>query len=285
MRVLYVLMSLCLVPFSSECQLLDNYDTCRTQLYYQNIGNTSNQTHIEKARTVQDHGIIYAGFSKQSVNQNALIIKKNLNGEIVWQKEYGNINYDEQFTDWRELPNRQILLGGIAKNRITLQSVFFMMLLTPDGNIIWQKSYADIATTSNINNAKIYYDNSGQIFFAAQADSAIIYGMVTNSGVTWQRSINSNPQTKLIAAVAYYSRLLIATNSTDSGYNVSNFYYINYYWTGNPKQIKYSIKLGGPHQNSHYKIHDYEQYGQYTYFSGIRSVNNAPYKVIRININ
>ncbi|MBC7381590.1 MAG: gliding motility-associated C-terminal domain-containing protein [Bacteroidia bacterium] len=285
MRVLYVLMLLCFAPFYSECQLVDNYDTCRTQLYYQTTGNTANRTYIEKARTVQDNGIINAGYTNQSGNRNALLVKLNINGETLWQKEYGDINNDEQFTDWRELPNRQILLGGIAKNRVTLQSVFFMLLLTPDGNIIWQKSYADIATTSNINNAKIYFDKSGQIFFAAQADSAIIYGMVTNSGVTWQRSINSNPQTKLVAAVAYYSQLLIATNSTDSGFNVSNFYYVNYYWTGNPKQIKYSIKLGGAHQNAHYKIHDYEQYGQYTYFSGIRSVNNAPYEVIRININ
>lgn len=273
-------------PLLALCQLLSNYDTCRTQMYYQYIGNAAKETHFEKARTIQDNGIISAGYLKQAGSQNAIIIKQNTLGEVIWQKEYGNTDYDERFTDWRELTNKQLLVGGIAKNRVTLQSVFFMLLLAPDGNIIWQKSYADLAASSNISNAKVYPDYWGEYFFAVETDSVIIYGMTNNTGaLNWQRAINTNPGTKLVAGVSYYSRLLIVTNALDSGYHVANFYYVDYYWTNNPKTIKYSTKLGGLHQNSHYILHDYEHYSQYTYFSGIRSVNNAPYEVVRVNIN
>jgi hypothetical protein len=285
MRPLLLLILVVLTPLLSVCQLLNNYDTCRTQIYYQNIGSSTKETHIEKGRTVQDNGIINAGYLKQSGSEDALIVKQNTNGQVIWQKEYGNAAYDEKFTDWRELPNRQLLLGGIAKNRATLQSVFFMMLLSSDGNIIWQKSYADIVATSNITNAKIYADLYGEYFFAAETDSSIIYGMINNTGLIWQRSLTTNSGTKLVAAVAYTGDLLIATNAPDSGYHVANFYYINYYWFGNPKEIKYTTKLGGAHQNSNYIIHDYEQYGQYSYFSGIRSINNSPYELVRVNIN
>lgn len=286
MRTFLLLLVVFFAPLLSMCQLLDNYDTCRTHVYYQNIGSAVKETHIEKARTVQDNGIINAGYSKQAGNKDAIIIKQNINGQVIWQKEYGDAAYDEQFTDWRELPNRQLLLGGIAKNRSTLQSVFFLMLLSADGNIIWQKSFADIAASSNITNVKIYPDYFGGYFFAAEAYSSIIYGMISNTGiVNWQQSLTTNPGTKLIAAVSHYGQLLIATNTVDAGFRVSNFYYVNYYWTGNPTLVKYTIKLGGANQNSNYILHDFEQYSQYTYFSGIRSVNNAPYELIRVNIN
>jgi hypothetical protein len=267
-------------------QLVDNYDTCRTQVYYQYIGNAAKETHIEKSRTVQDNGIINAGYLKQGVSQNALIIKQNSLGQVIWQKEFGNAVYDEKFTDWRELPNRQLVVAGITKNRATLQSVFFMMQLTSDGNIIWQKSYADIAAASNITNAKVYPDFSGEYFFAAETDSSFIYGTTSNVGdLNWQRALDTNPGTKLVAGISYGSEILIATNALDSGRKVSNFYYVNYYWTGRPKTIKYTIKLGGVQQNSDYILHDVEQYGQFTYFSGIRSVAHAPYQLIRVNIN
>ena len=286
MRTLFLFLIVAFTPLLSMGQLLDNYDTCRTQTYYQYIGNAVEETHLEKARTVQDNGIINAGYLKQGASQDALIIKQNTLGQVIWQKEYGNAAYDEKFTDWRELPNRQLLVGGITKNRATLQSVFFMMLLTADGNIIWQRSYADIAASSNITNAKIYPDAFGEYFFVAETDSSIIYGMTNNVGnVNWQRSLNTNPGTKLVAAISFYSDLLIATNTLDSGHKVSNLYYVNYYWIGSPKVIKFTTKLGGVHQNSDYILHDVEQYGQYTYFSGIRSVNNNPYELIRVNIN
>lgn len=286
MRTLSLLLLLALAPLLSKCQLLNNYDTCRTQTYYQYIGSPIKETHIEKGRTVQDNGIISAGYVKQAVSQDALIIKQNAQGQVVWQKEYGNAANDERITDWRELTNKQLLVAGIATNRATQQSVFFMMLLAADGTVIWQRSYADPAPSYSITNAKIYPDYFGEFFFAVEGDSFIIYGMTSNTGtLNWQRNITTNPGTQLVAAISDYSRLLIATNSTESGYKTANFYYINYYSTGNPKNIRFTNKLGGANQNSHYVLQDVEQFSQYTYFSGIRSVGSAPYELIRVNIN
>ncbi|MFN8243015.1 MAG: gliding motility-associated C-terminal domain-containing protein [Ferruginibacter sp.] len=285
MKTPFLILLVTLFPLLSRGQLIENYDTCRTQTYYQYIGNAASETHLEKARTVQDNGIINAGYIRQGTSQNALIIKQDVQGRVIWQKEYGTAGYDEKFTDWRELPNRELLAGGVAKNKITQQSVFFMMQFTADGNILWQKSYANI-TAANINNAKIYPDFYGEYFFAAETDSSIIYGMTSNTGnVNWFKCLDASPGTKLVAAISDYSKLLIATNALDSGRKVANIYFVNYYWIGHPQLIKYTTKLGGVHQNADYILHDAEQYGQFTYFSGIRSVGNQPYEVIRVNIN
>jgi hypothetical protein len=286
MRTFYLLLLLAFIPTLSKCQLLSNYDTCRTQTYYQYIGSPLKETHIEKGRTVQDNGIISAGYVKQMNSQDAIIIKQNIQGQVAWQKEYGNAAYDERFTDWRELTNKQLLVAGISKNRATQQSVFFMMLLSGDGSIIWQRSYIDIAPSSGITNAKIYPDYFGEFFFALEGESFIIYGMTNSMGsINWQRNITTPPGTQLVAAISHYSSLLIAINSTESGHKTANFYYVNYYSTGNPKNIRFTNKLGGANQNSNYILQDVEQSGQYTYFSGIRSVNSAPYELIRVNIN
>jgi gliding motility-associated-like protein len=286
MRTLLLLALTVFIYLVPMCQLLSNYDTCRTQLYYQTIGSSSSNIHIEKGRTVQDHGIVNAGHIKQGGNQDAIVIKQNKNGEVIWQKEYGNAQYDEQFTDWRELPNRQLLMGGVAKNRITQQVAFFMMLLTADGNIIWQKAYTNVAAASNITNAKVYSDDYyGELFFAVETDSSIVYGITNNLGtLNWQRAINTRSGTKLVSAVAHYRMLHIAANSIDSGFRVTNFYYIPYYLLSRPTTIDFTVKLGGAHQNSHCIMHDYEHDDLYTHYSGIRSVNNAPYEVIRANI-
>ena len=80
MRFFYLLILIALSPLLVIGQLLNNYDTCRTLTYYQYLGNSSKETHFEKSRTVQDNGIINAGYLKQNSAQDALLIKQNLSG-------------------------------------------------------------------------------------------------------------------------------------------------------------------------------------------------------------
>lgn len=285
MRLLCTLLVILFIPAVSWCQLINNYDTCRTQVYYQIIGNSNNDTKIVKARTVQDHGVLGVGYLKQGTNQDALIIKHDKDGRVIWQKIFGDANHDELCTDWREMTDRKLLVTGVAKNKTSLQSHMFIMMLSPDGTIIWQKSYSDISPSSSITNARIYPDINNENFFVAESDSAIIYGMTNSTGsVNWQKSISVNPGTKLVAASAEFNFLMFATNTVDSGYHVSNIYYVNYNSLGHPQTIRFTTRMGGPNQNAHYILHDFEQYDIYSYFSGIRSINNGPYELVRVNI-
>lgn len=117
MRFLWFILIILFFPVVSWCQLIDNYDTCRTQVYYQFIGNSNNDTKIVKARTVQDNGVIGVGYLKQGTNQDALVIKQDKDGRVIWQKTFGDANHDEQCTDWREMTDRKLLVTGVARNK------------------------------------------------------------------------------------------------------------------------------------------------------------------------
>ena len=285
MRIFLPLL-LMLLHLAAASQTVSNYDTCRTPLYYQHIGNGQAHMSIAKTRSVKDQGILSAGYFVTASDTQALLIKQDKNGLVLWQKNYGTSNFNEQFKDYRELKNKDLVVTGVARNKVSQQSILFFSKLSPTGDIMWQKGYANIAAGANIYNAKIYPDVNNNIFFAAESDSSIIYGMINAVGdVNWQRTLAVKSGTKLVAATSYASGQMIATNSTDSGYKVANFYYNRYYWPGNPTQIEWSYKLGGPTANSHYILHDYEQYSQYTYLSGICSQGGNPYQLVRINVN
>ncbi len=281
-------LSLCLIilDLAAASQTVSNYDTCRTPLYYQHIGNGQAHMSIAKTRSVKDQGILSAGYIVSASDTQALLIKQDKNGQVLWQKNYGTSNFDEQLKDYRELKNQDLLVTGVARNKLSQQSILFFSKLSSAGEIIWQKGYENIAAGGNIYNAKVYPDVNNNIFFAAESDSSIIYGMINPEGnINWQRTLRTKPGTKLVAVTSYAGSQLIATNSIDSGYKVANFYYNRYYRPGNPTQIEWSYKLGGPTTNSHYILHDYEQYTQYSYFSGIRSEGTNPYQLVRINVN
>ena len=290
-RLLFILSTI-LLPLYSFCQINKPhhttgtiYDTCRTWLFYQQTGNNGAQQQIAKARTVQDDGLISVGYSNSGPDKDALMIKQDRDGNKTWQKTYGLAGYDEEFTGFRELYNQELMTIGVVKDLATQKKAMMVCKMAPDGNLIWQKSFVNFHASRNIRNCKLYASTGDHSFFAAESDSAIIYGMLDGTGnMLWQRSLYADSSTHLVDAVDYYGDLLIAANSMDSGHHVVKMYYINYYWYGN-MNIRFTKRFGGYYNNSNYIIHDMEQFSQYSYFSGIRSINNQPYELVRININ
>ena len=261
------------------------YDTCRTWVFFQQMGNAGARLQIAKARSVQDDGMISVGYSDLGTDKDALMIKQDRDGNKIWQKTYGLAGYDEEFTGFRELYSRELMTIGVVKNLATQKKAMMVCKIAPDGNLLWQRTYVNFHASRNIRNCKLYASAGDHSFFAAESDSAIIYGMLDGTGnMLWQRSLHTDSSTHLVDAVDYYGDLLIAANSMDSGHHVVKMYYINYYWYGN-MNIRFTKKFGGYSNNSNYLIHDMEQSGQFSYFSGIRSVNNQPYELVRININ
>lgn len=65
-------------------------------------------------------------------------------GDIVWQKIYGGINYQDEFTSVSILNDNSIILGGNAGYSVfsqPYQSDFFIVKLSSTGTEIWQKNY------------------------------------------------------------------------------------------------------------------------------------------------
>ncbi len=273
------------LSFTVYAQTISNYDTCRTSLYLQNIGNGNTRLQVSKARTVKDHGLLTAGSINAGANQQAWLMKQGMDGRVLWQQEYGNAGFDEEFTDWRELSDGKLILAGTAKHTGTQQSLMQVSLASAAGNIIWQRSYADMGV-GNISNVKVIPDQRGNWFFAAEGEGFLFYGLLNpaNGNFVWQRSISTEPGTRLVGVISNYLDMIIATNSTQSAFKVANFYYVKHWSAGNPTTIAETLQLGGPSQNAHYILHDYEPYDVYNFFSGIRSVNNGSWELLRVNM-
>ncbi len=284
MRLTLIAISFLITSFA-HAQTISNYDTCRTSLYLHQVGNGNTRLQVSKSRAVKDHGLLTAGSVDAGSNQQAWLMKQGMDGRVLWQKEYGTAGVNEQFTDWRELDDQRLILAGIIKNNSTLQSVMHISLASSDGTIIWQRSYADMAT-GNIYNVKVFPDQRGKWFFAAEGDNYIFYGMIDplNGDLAWQRTLNTQPGTKLVGVISNYSDIIFATNSIEGGFKVANFYHVRHYATGNPTTISETVQLGGLSQSAHYILHDYEHDDLYNYFSGIRSVNNGPWELLRVNM-
>lgn len=280
-NILYLLICLPICSFAQSNKL---FDTCRTYLYYQQIGDSYNTNYlsVSKARTVQDDGIVSVGGN----GNDAMVMKQNRDGKIIWQKLIGTPAGVESFGSFRELRNKDLLIGGTYADNVTPASLLFVKT-SSDGNLIWEKSFS-LPDNKHVNNVKVFPVVSipyNEVFFAAQGESSIIYGVIDTSGnMLWQKAITTDTNTELIDVTAQAGNLLIAANSIDSGYHVAKFYYIPYYSYGQ-QSIKSTRKVGGASENANYILHDMEFYSQYSYFSGIRSVNNQPYELIRININ
>ncbi len=257
-------------------------DTCRTDLYYQKISKNNFDLEIVKSRTLNNNDVVGIGSIKGTVNKDGIVIRKDKNGNLIWQKSYGNPNADEAFTSFREYENEDMFIVGTSEDRISHKVTMIALRISAQGNIIWQHAYV---TLGNVFSPKISRSLYSDFSFAATSDSSMIYGMMNQvtGNLVWQKSVKTNTGARVIEITDDAGSILILTSCIDSTFHTVNQYYIPYYQNGK-KTITYTRKLGGFHQNAHYYIHDADEISLYSYFTGIRSVGGAPWELIRVNV-
>ncbi len=258
------------------------YDTCRTYLYYQQIGSDAGTQEIVKARTIKDHGIVSIGTVSNGIFKKGLIIKQDRNGNIVWKKTIGKPGTQYEFTGFREAYNGDLFVIGTVLDLVSFRKTMLLCKFSADGNPAWQKNYSN-NLSPEISNAKLYLSQQDECYFVAATDSAIIYGLSDNAGnLLWQRSLKTDSSTRLVDISAVNQGLMIMTNAMDSAYHVANMYYISLY--GGMTDILLTRKFGGHTQRANFILHDMEMHDVYSYFSGIRSVDGQPWELVRMNI-
>lgn len=94
-----------------------------------------------------DHGFVFAAGTESNDgdvtgnhgDNDIWIVKIDSVGNIVWQKTFGDVNYDEAFTIIQNTSGNFIVLGWISD--LNWDQNFCLLNIDQNGNLVWQKSY------------------------------------------------------------------------------------------------------------------------------------------------
>ena len=210
---------------------------------------------------VENDGIYVAGFSNSFTNGlfDFYFFKTDSIGNLLWEKTYGGTN-NEILHDAIQLPDTSFILVGETTSNPTEIEDIFMIRISKNGDIIWQKTMGstgvDIATTiSKINLKNILiggqYYNSDSL-----KQKALLLSINAMGEINWLKTYgnkNSNYYINDIFADSSYIRgvgYAQATSSSDKIYfnmhvdSLGNNYFENYIPQSGSNYFSQIVKYG-----------------------------------------
>ncbi len=149
-----------------------------------------------------DGGFVAVGWTNSfgAKGTDVWVVKLKANGSVEWQKLFGG-SKDEQATSVDVSQDGKIVVGGGTTSFGAGGSDIWLLLLSKDGNIIWQNTYGgngDDAPQSDYGefSAGVFFDNEGYIvagasttsFGQGDGDVLILKLDPIDGSVLWQKS-------------------------------------------------------------------------------------------------
>lgn len=257
-------------------------DTCATHTYRLKIGNDNTNNEVTGITKMADGGMLISGKTNKNNSQDdALLIKLDESGDIVWSKTYGNLFGSEIFYNAR--PTRDGGIIAIGTSSETNNSNGFIFICKTDGNgiIQWTRKYQPSSSTG-ANGADIIQLADNNFAFLGDDGKNIQYGKISTSGtLLWNKECQLTGITRALNIVEDYNGLIIASAGTDSGWHVSNVIKVdatngNFIWRK---------RLGGNSVNAHYIFQKMQYINLRPRITGIWSAKGKPYQFVRLTVN
>ncbi len=166
-----------------------------TQTNFQYRYGTSYLDFATKIIQTQDHNFILVGKSNGfGSSGNALIMKVNLNGTILWVKDYSGINNDI-IKDVTELEDKSLVMCGQTQSYGAGSDDAFIMKTDSIGNIIWAKAYGGIFAEwfgkVNKDGQNGFYV-SGTVQLTPAYPESVIVNINSLGEIIWAKKISNN---------------------------------------------------------------------------------------------
>jgi hypothetical protein len=89
-------------------------------------------------------GFVLLGLAYSNANgeSNAWVVKIDANGNVVWNKTYGNAT-DTAATTGTLAPDGNYMVAGYTNSRGDNNYGFLLMQIDPNGNMVWNKTYGE----------------------------------------------------------------------------------------------------------------------------------------------
>jgi len=152
---------------------------------------------VESIQATSDGGYIAASpiYTNGPVNQKAKILKLKSNGDIDWQKTYDGNNIDTVYSI-RQTDDGGYIAAGTTTSFGTGQSDVWVLKLSPDGAVIWQKTYGgagnEIAYSIRQGSDGGYIVAGNADSFAPKSSEIWILKLKANGEPSWEKTYGGN---------------------------------------------------------------------------------------------
>jgi hypothetical protein len=164
-------------------------------LWSNSFNGTANSLDGARAVLLDDLGNVYSAGNTAGNGMDICIIKYSSNGDSLWSYIFASANFaDDYFLSMVQSDSGFIYLACCA---ITIQRAFFIIKLSPDGNLIWTKQINDMIGESNNKPTKrLQVDDSGNVYFTGTKEFNFYTIKLNPAGDTlWTKSYGNSGYT------------------------------------------------------------------------------------------
>lgn len=145
---------------------------------------------LDGARSLllDNFGNLYVAGNTASNGMDVILIKYSSNGDSLWSYIFSSGNFaDDYFLSIVQGDSGFIYLACCA---ITIQRAFYVIKLSPDGNLIWTTQIPDMIGESNNKPSKrLKVDNNGNVYFTGTKSFNFLTVKLNSLGDTlWTKS-------------------------------------------------------------------------------------------------
>lgn len=139
-------------------------------------------------------GYYVAGYttSRGAGMKDALLMKLNDGGDIVWSRIIGGAN-DDEFIDMRELADGSIICGGNTKSFTSRTQDFLLCKFSSSGGLLWSKSYGTGTSGGDVFFGLDVIESTGDIALAGRlnwASDALVIKVNSLGNTIWAKGLN-----------------------------------------------------------------------------------------------
>lgn len=172
--------------------LLSNYSIAQSQ-FQKRYGSLYHDHSTKVIQTVDGNFLTVGTTDGFGSGGNAFIMKADLNGNILWTKDYSGINGEVIF-DIKEIASGNLIMCGLTGSYGAGSTDAFVMKTDSIGNLIWARAYGDIFFETFNNIAE---DGVDGLYVSGTADQttsggqrgSIILRMDSTGYITWMKFI------------------------------------------------------------------------------------------------
>ena len=256
-------------------------DTCATHTYHLKIGNDGSNEEVTEISKLPNGDMLLTGKTNKNGSQDdALLIKVDGSGNVLWMKTYGNSNNQEIFYKARPTSDGGIIVIGSSFDT-PLSSYMLICKMDVNGNLQWTRKYQP-STVSHANGADIIQLANNDFAFVGDDGKDLLYGNISFAGnLLWDKKCTLSDSVKALNIVEDYDGWFIASTGIDTGWHVANVIKVD---AANGGFI-WRKRFGGSNMNANFIFRRMEFINLRPRITGIWAMQGQPYHFIRVTIN
>ena len=257
------------------------FDTCATHTYRLKIGNDGSDEEVTDITRLPGGEMLITGKTNKNGSQDdALLIKIDGNGDVLWMKTYGDNTSQEIFYKARRTTDGGIIVIG-SSFITTVNGYILICKMDANGNLQWTRKYRS-SSVNYANGADIIQLANNDFAFVGDDGKDLLYGNISVSGnLLWDQKCRLSDSTKALNIVEDYNGWLIASTGIDTGWHVANLIKVDAVSGG----FLWRKRFGGSGMNANFIFHKMQFVNLRARVTGIWAMQGQPYHFIRLTAN